>query len=265
MSPRSFGVDYQEINIDIVTPQVYHSLNSENAACDIATENPFAPEVSVTTFQPKVDHLNPRVLSRTPRITRTFSLASEEEYVELASREDPETSSVSSDVQIVESGISTSSEVEIVESWTVDNCSGLNQLPWLHSDGAGNIESDTCFLEFVLTEGISLDACAKRNIVNIVQTQHKEKIRELEESLPQIEHMIEQSEKTITQKTEKLNALQKEVNSLKKEIAEKNKSRNDLRQKKELLSEEKNVLKRRVIHCQETQTLLINPSKKARL
>lgn len=278
-------------------PQLYHNFEND-------TGYPFA-EYGGTSSEPEIDHVESRdVFMQTPKITHTFSLACEAAFEVCAhpsspqpsKREDTETASTASDdEEIVEtwasdsradwnqqhtdatnqSGCSenvetssrSSSEVEIVESGEVDDSSRshLNQLPWLQGDGANDIESDNSFLEFVLTEGISLDTLGKRDIVSVVLTKHKEKLRELEESLPQMEQTLIQSETSIVQKTARLNSLQKEVDSLKKEIAEKNKSRNELRRKIELVNEEKNILKRRVEHCEETQNLLTSPSKKARL
>ena len=278
-------------------PQLYHNFEN-NTGC------PFA-EYSGTSSEPEIDHVESRDLfMHTPKITHTFSLASEAAFEvftyplspQASKREDIETASTASDdVEIVEtwasdsreergqqhtdgasqSGCSenvetsgrSSSKVEIVEPGELDDSSQsrLNQLPWLQGDGASDIESDNSFLEFVLTEGISLDTLSKRDIVSVVLAKHKEKLCELEESLPQMEQTLIQSETSIVQKTARLNSLQKEVDLLKKEIAEKNKSRNELRRKIELVNEEKNVLKRRVEHCEETQNLLTSPSKKARL
>lgn len=288
----------QRLNTDTGTPQVYH--NFENTT--VPTGHPFA-ELSATSAEPEVNHVKPRVVMYTPKITHTFSLANEPALVERShssspkpsKTEDTETlsSSSSSDVEIVETwatdsrsdwsqqhtdiasqaassenvetSSTSSSDVEIVEPWELDDCSDLDQLPLLQSDEANNIESDSPFLEFVLTEGISLDPLAKRDIVSVVLTKHEEKLRELEDSMPRVEQMLIQSETSIVQKTARLNSIQKEVDLLKKEIAEKNKSRNELRQKIELMNEEKNILKRRVAHCQETQNLLKSPSKKGRL
>ncbi|KAL9981720.1 hypothetical protein ACROYT_G010462 [Oculina patagonica] len=330
----------QVLNINSGTPQEYY--NFENAT--VATGHPFAELSSTwsTSFQPEADHVEPRVLTCTPKITHTFSLASDAAFADRphpsspkpSKSEDVETSSTAStDFEIVEiwatdkhsdwdqqhtdaddhakrntdmltqsaysadipsqsvsstdipsqsasstdipsqsassenveTSSTSSSDVEIVEPWELDDSSDRNQLPWLQSDVASNIESDSSFLEFVLTEGVSLDALAKRGIVSVVLTQHKEKLRELEDSMPQVEQMLIQSETSIVQKTARLNSLQKEVDSLKKEIAERNKSRNELRQRIELMNEERNILKRRVAHCEETQNLLQSPSKKGRL
>lgn len=284
------GTGIQVVNIDTSTPQVYH--NFENAG--FPTGHPFA-ELNATSLDPNVDHAAPRVLISMPKITNTFSLAGEAVCAgrspSPSKRENAENSSTSSgDVEIMEPGTAdnhsdcsqlhsdevsqsassenaetystSSSEVEIVESWELDESSDLSQLP---GDEGSNIESDSSFLEFVLTEGSSLDALVKRDIVALVLTKHKEKIRELEENMPQLEDMLLESETNIVQKTARLNSLQKEVDSLKKEIAERNKSRNELRQKIELMNEEKNSLKRRVEHCQETKDLLTIPSKKGRL
>ena len=285
-------------DIDTSPSQVYHK--SENAT--VSTGHPFA-ELSVTSFDPEVDHVEPPFLMHMPKITHIFSLASEAACVdrthpaipEPSKSEDTETLSVasSSDVEILETwaagsrsnwsqqhthlasqsvasenagaSSTSSSDVEIVESWELDDCSDPGQLPWLQIDEASNTESDSFFLEFVLTEGISLDALTKRDIVSVVLTQHREKLRELEESMPQVEQMLIQSETSIVHRTARLNSLQKEVDLLKKEIAEKNKSRNELRQKIELMNEEKNILKERVAHCEQVQTQLISSSVKGRL
>ena len=284
------GTGVQVANIDASIPQVFH--NFEDAS--FSTGHPFA-ELNATSSNPNVDHAVPRVLVSMPKITNTFSLAGEvaceERSQESSKTEYSENSSTSSgDVEVigtwtadnhsdwsephtdevsqsacsenVETCSTSSSEVEIVESWELDESSDLSQWP---CDEARNTERESSFLEFVLTEGSSLDALSKRDIVALVLTKHKEKIRELEDSIPPLEDMLTESETSIVQKTARLNSLQKEVDSLKKEIAEKNKSRNELRQKIELMNEEKSSLKRRVEHCQETKDLLIIPSKKARV
>jgi len=276
--------------IDTSIPQVYH--NVEDAG--IPTGHPFA-ELNATSSNSNVDHAVPRVLISMPKITNTFSLAGESacveknqassktEYAENSSRSrgdvevietlkadnhsdwsEPHTDEVSQSAfsEDADTCSTSSSEVEVVEPWDLDESSDLSQSP---CDEARSIEGESSFLEFVLTEGSSLDALSKRDIVALVLAKHKEKIRELEESIPQLEDMLTESETSIVKKSARLNLLQKEVDSLKKEIAEKNRSRNELRQKIDLMNEEKSNLKRRVEHCQETKDLLAVPSKKARV
>ena len=275
-------------NIDTSIPQVCHNFKDAG----FSAGHPFA-ELNATPSNPNFDHVVPRVLVSMPKIINTFSLAGEaaceERSQQTSKTECVENSGTSSDdVEVIETWTAdnssdwvephtdevsqsacgenaetcstSSSEAESVESW--DESSNLCQSP---SDEASNTERESSFLEFVLTEGSSLDALSKRDIVVLVQTKHKDKIRELEESIPQLEDMLTESETSIVQKTARLNSLQKEVDSLKKEIAEKNKSRNELRQKIELMNEEKNSLKRRVEHCQETKDLLTTLPKKARV
>ena len=283
------GTGVQVGNIDTSIPQVH---DFEDAG--INTGDPFA-ELNATPSNLNVDHAVPRVLLNMPKITNTFSLAgkaacversqgsSKTEYAEHSSTSsgdvevietltadnhsdwsEPHTDDVSQSAcsEDAETCSTSSSEVEIVEPWELKESLDLSQSP---CDEAKNIEGESSFLEFVLTEGSSLDAFSKCDIVALVLAKHKEKIRELEESTPQLEDMLTESETSIVQKTARLNLLQKEVDSLKKEIAEKTKSRNELRQKIELMNEEKNSLKRRVEHCQETKDLLAIPSKKARV
>ena len=284
------GTGVQMTNINTSTPQAYHTF--EDAG--FPTGQPFA-ELNAASLNPNVDHAAPRFLISMPKITNTFSLAedavcvdrspgpsSKREYAENPSTssggvETMETWTVdkrsdwsqlhtddvsqSGSSENVETCSTSSSEVEIVESWELDESSNVRQSPF---DEARNTERESSFLEFVLTEGSSLDALSKRDIVAIVLKKHKEKIRELEESIPQLEETLTESETSLVQKTARLNSLQKEVDSLKKEIAEKNKSRNELRQKIELMNEEKNSLKRRVEQCQETKDLLTLAPKKTR-
>ena len=278
-------------NIDTTMPQVYHNFINTS----FPTGHPFA-ELNATPSNPNFDHALPRVLVSMPKITNTFSLAGEaacpERRQESSKTECVENSSTSSgNVEVMEkcwraynrsdwiephtdevsqsacsenaeTCSTTSSEIEIVES--SDEPSDLSQSP-SHGDEARNTERESSFLEFVLTEGISLDAFSKRDIVALVLTKHTEKIRELEESIPQLEDTLKQSETSIAQKTARLNSLQKEVDSLRKEITEEKNSRNELRQKIELMNDEKSSLKRRVEHCQETKDLLTIPTKKARV
>ena len=280
----------QVANIDTAMPQVYH--NFINAS--FPTGYPFA-ELNATPWNPNFDYAVPRVPVSMPKITNTFSLAGEaacpERSQESSTTECVENSSTSSgNVEVMEkcwtaynrsdwieshtdevsqsacsenaeTCSTSSSEIEIVES-SDESSDPLSQSP---SDEARNTERESSFLEFVLTEGISLDAFSKRDIVALVLTKHTEKIRELEESIPQLQDMLEESETSIVQKTARLNSLQKEVDSLRKEITEEKNSRNELRQKIELMNEEKNSLKRRVEHCQETKDLLTIPTKKARV
>lgn len=277
------GTGVQVANIDSSIPQVYHNFKDAS----FPAGQPFA-ELNATSSNPNFDHAVPRVLARMPKIINTFSLAGDaacEERSQKSSKAEcvENSSSSSGDFEVMESWTAdnssdwiephtdevsqsacgkneetcstSSSEVEIVDSW--DASSDLSQSP---SDEARNTERESSFLEFVLTEGSSLDALSKRDIVALILTKHKEKIRELEESIPQLEDMLTESETSIVQKTARLNSLQKEVDSLRKEIAEINKSRNELRQKIEFMNEEKNSLKRRVEHCQERQRSAYNPS-----
>ena len=118
-------------------------------------------------------------------------------------------------------------------------------------------DADNSFLKFVITEGIALDALAKQNIVEVVLKQYSDKLSEVEDTLPKLGQLLSEEEIALGQKKEEL-AL------LKQEIIAKERSLEDLKQKKELLCEERKKLKRKVAHCNATGQLLEIKSKKCR-
>lgn len=118
-------------------------------------------------------------------------------------------------------------------------------------------DADNSFLKFVITEGVALDALAKQNIVEVVLKQYSDKLSEVEDRLPKLGQLLSEEEIALTQKKEEL-AL------LKQEIISKERSLEELKQKKELLCEERKKLKRKVAHCHATGQLLEIKSKKCR-
>jgi len=118
-------------------------------------------------------------------------------------------------------------------------------------------DADNSFLKFVITEGIALDALAKQNIVEVVLKQYSDKLSEVEDRLPKLGQLMSEEEIALSQKKEEL-AL------LKQEIVAKERSLEELKQKKELMCEERKKLKRKVAHCYATGQLLEIKSKKSR-
>ena len=117
-------------------------------------------------------------------------------------------------------------------------------------------DADSSFLEFVKTEGLGLHAQAKKNIVGVVMTEYSNKLSEIESRLPMLGQLISEEEMALRQKEEREQALEEELDLLKKEMLEKQRCINDLRQQCESLRDEKLLIKRKVVYCQEVEQQL---------
>lgn len=118
-------------------------------------------------------------------------------------------------------------------------------------------DADNSFLKFVITEGVALDTLAKQNIVEVVLKQYSDKLSEVEDRLPKLGQLMSEEEIALSQK-------KGELALLKQEIVAKERSLEELKQKNELLCEERRKLKRKVAHCYATGQLLEIKSKKCR-
>ena len=117
-------------------------------------------------------------------------------------------------------------------------------------------DADSSFLEFVKTEGLGLHAQTKKNIVGVVMTEYSNKLSEIESRLPMLGQLISEEEMALRQKEEIEQALEEELDLLKKEMLEKQRCINDLRQQCESLRDEKLLIKRKVVYCQEVEQQL---------
>ena len=117
-------------------------------------------------------------------------------------------------------------------------------------------DADSSFLEFVKTEGLGLDAQAKKNIVGVVMMEYSNKLSEIESRLPMLGQVISEEEMALRQKEEREQVLEEELDLLKKEMLEKQRCINDLRWQCELLHDKKLLLKRKVVYCQEVEQQL---------
>lgn len=117
-------------------------------------------------------------------------------------------------------------------------------------------DADSSFLEFVKTEGLGLHAQAKKNIVGVVMTEYSNKLSEIESRLPMLGQLISEEEMALRQKEEREQALEEELDLLKKEMLEKQRCINDLRQQCDSLHDEKSLIKRKVVYCQEVEQQL---------
>ncbi len=219
-----------------------HSTEAENIDA-VDRENPF-PQLTVPLFnQGHEDDFHALTHSddNVPCITRAFSLSSEDFS---------QCTSEMSDSNKKPKDLSTPGKVEIEESCTEVEATSPSKMKTCS-------DADNSFLEFVITEGVTLDVVAKQNIVGVVLKQYLDKLDQVEERLPKLGQLMSEEEMALSQKKEEL-AL------LKKEIVAKERSLEELKQNKELLCEEKKKLKRKVAHCEATQQQLEGNLKRGR-
>lgn len=117
-------------------------------------------------------------------------------------------------------------------------------------------DADSSFLEFVKTEGLGLHAQTKKDIVGVVMTEYSNKLSQIDSRLPMLGQLISEEEMALRQKEEREQALEEELDLLKKEMLEKQRCINDLRQQCESLRDEKLLIKRKVVYCQEVEQQL---------
>ena len=125
--------------------------------------------------------------------------------------------------------------------------------------------TDNSFLEFLITEGLDLDARSKQSVVEVVMTQYSNKLSRVESTIPKLAAQIRDTETTIVQQTEKVKQLQEELEFVKGEIV---KNENLLRgfiNEQQGLSKHRKALKRKVARCEGTMKKLLGDAKKVRL
>lgn len=193
-----------------------------------------------------------------PYIDQVFSLSSGDNECNLRSPQEDtinnEVCSVSSEECVARVKKSYSSEEpkegEIKKSWVEATLTSSSECLTKLT------VADSSFLEFVKTEGLGLHAQAKKNIVGVVMTEYSNKLSEIESRLPMLGQLISEEEMALRQKEEREQALEEELDLLKKEMLEKQRCINDLRQQCESLRDEKLLIKRKVVYCQEVEQQL---------
>ena len=121
------------------------------------------------------------------------------------------------------------------------------------------------FLEFLITEGIDLDARSKRGIVKVVMAQYNNKLNRVENTIPKLTAQIKDTETTIGQQTEKIKQLQEEMEFVKGEIVKNESLLHGFIHEQQEMGKYRKALKRKVARCEGTMKNLVGGAKKVRL
>ena len=125
--------------------------------------------------------------------------------------------------------------------------------------------TDNSFLEFLITEGLELDACSKKGVVEVVIAQYNNKLDKVESTIPKLAAQLRETESNITQQKEKVKQLQEEIEFVKGEIVKNENLFQDFTTEQQGLSKQRKALKRKVAHCERTMTKLLGKAKKPRV
>ena len=121
------------------------------------------------------------------------------------------------------------------------------------------------FLEFLITEGIDLDARSKRGIVKVVMAQYSNKLNRVENTIPKLAAQIKDTETAIGQQTEKIKQLQEELEFVKGEIVKNESLLHGFIHEQQEMGKYRKALKRKVARCEGTMKNLVGGAKKVRL
>lgn len=124
--------------------------------------------------------------------------------------------------------------------------------------------TDNSFLEFLITEGLELDSCSKKGVVDVVMSQYSNKLSVVENAIPTLVAQIKQTETTIGQQKEKVKQLQEELEFVKGEIAKNDNLLLRFNNEQQRLSKQRKALKRKVARCEGTMKKLLVNAKKSR-
>ena len=125
--------------------------------------------------------------------------------------------------------------------------------------------TDNSFLEFLITEGLDLDARSKQGVVEVVMAQYSNKLNLVENTIPQLAAQIRDTETTIGQQRELVKRLQEELESVKGEILKNESLLQGLINEQREISENRKALKRKVARCEGTMKNVLGGAKKVRL
>lgn len=125
--------------------------------------------------------------------------------------------------------------------------------------------TDNSFLEFLITEGLELDACSKKSVVEVVVAQYNNKLDKVESTIPKLAAQLRETESNITQQKEKVKQLQEEIEFVKEEIVKNENLFQDFTTEQQGLSKQRKALKRKVARCERTMTKLLGKAKKPRV
>ncbi|XP_068676978.1 uncharacterized protein [Montipora foliosa] len=124
--------------------------------------------------------------------------------------------------------------------------------------------TDNTFLEFLITEGLELDSCSKKGVVDVVMSQYNNKLSSVENSIPKLAAQIKHTETTVGQQKEKVKHLQNELEFVKGDIVKNERLLLKLKNEQQGLSKQRKVLKRKVVRCEDTMKNLLVKAKKSR-
>lgn len=125
--------------------------------------------------------------------------------------------------------------------------------------------TDNSFLEFLITEGLELDARSKQGVVDVVLTQYSNKLNRVESTIPKLAAQIRDTETTIGQQKDKVKHLQDELEFVKGEIVKNENLLHGFINEQQGLSKQRKALKRKVARCEGTMKHLLGNAKKPRL
>ena len=125
--------------------------------------------------------------------------------------------------------------------------------------------TDNSFLEFLITEGLDLDARSKQGVVDVVMAQYSSKLSRVESTIPKLAAHIRETETIIGQQKEKVKQLQEEIEFVKGEIVKNENLLHGFIHEQQGLSKQRKALKRKVVRCEGTMKQLLGNGKKPRL
>ena len=125
--------------------------------------------------------------------------------------------------------------------------------------------TDNSFLEFLITEGIDLDARSKQSIVEVVMAQYSNKINRVESTFPKLTAQIKDTETIIGQQREKVKQLQEQLEFTKGEIVKNESLLHGLINEQQEMKKHRRAFKRKLARCEETMKNVLGGAKKVRL
>lgn len=125
--------------------------------------------------------------------------------------------------------------------------------------------TDNSFLEFLITEGLDLDARSKQSIVEVVMAQYSNKINRVENSFPKLTAQIKDTETVIGQQREKVKQLQEQLEFMKGEIVKNESLLHGLINEQQEMRKHRKAFKRKLARCEETMKNVLGGAKKVRL
>ena len=114
-----------------------------------------------------------------------------------------------------------------------------------------SLKTENPFVYSMITDDSSLDSMGKSNVLGVFQQEYQRKMAEVESSIPQVETEIATIDNDLERKKKQAKELERQLAELQSQIGILQSTVEVKQQKRKALSEEKDVLAKRIKHCQE--------------